>query len=211
MARDDWFRRTTWSAADAKEFFARLKRSRPSSKAQYLRIQAHTLAETRQDALSRVALELLQQLFAEFPESPELASAHLQAARCQDKLGDIQSALSHFRLSLEALAKRPNHDPGTALEYPWFVARRELEDEYDAALDVLKRAHLAFPIQALKAAAIRALIASARGDRQAAQYAQEALDAAGLRQSSFRYHRGLGLVGEEYAPYIRHLQSLVAA
>jgi hypothetical protein len=48
MSKAEWFRRTTGTDADRKDFSARLKRRRGASrKAQYLRLQALHLAEAR--------------------------------------------------------------------------------------------------------------------------------------------------------------------
>jgi tetratricopeptide (TPR) repeat protein len=213
MARDDWFRRTTWSEEDERTFFARLARSRSSfHKSQYLRIQAGSLAATGREPLVRVALDLLQRLFADLPEPSELESAHLQAAQCHEQLGNLLPAVEHFRLARQAQSRYPNSDAGTALEFPWFVVEHRLSSLYDEALDSLRAAHLAFPVQSFKAAAIRAFVAEARNHHQAAsQHALEALEAAGRKQSQFRYHRSLGLVGEEYESVIARLRKLAAA
>ena len=71
MSKTDWFRRTAWSDADREDFNARLKRSRgEGNKAQYLRIQAVYLAEAGHH---HNAIELLDRLFAEFPQKGQLA------------------------------------------------------------------------------------------------------------------------------------------
>jgi tetratricopeptide (TPR) repeat protein len=212
MERDDWFRKTAWTDSDAHGFFERLNRSRGvDRKAQYLRIQAYTLANTRQEHLVRVALDLLQQLFTEFPEPYELVSAHLQAAQCHEQLGDIRQALDHFHLSLDAQVLAPNSDPGTALEYSWFIASNGIEDRYESAISTLQRAHIAFPVQLFKAAAVRAFIAQARGDSRAVDYANKALGAADLEQSPFQSHKTLGLIGDDYRLQIERLRTIAAA
>jgi len=159
----------------------------------------------------QVALDLLQKLFDEFPDPSQLSSAHLQAAQCYEQLGCIPQAIEHFQRSLDAQALYPNLDPGTALEYPWFVVMHDLKDHYRAALEILDKAHLAFPVQLFKAAAVRAFIAHSNRDGLATQHATEALAAAGLEQSQFRYHRNLGLVGERYASQIERLRAIAAA
>lgn len=212
MARDDWFRRTTWSAADADAFNARLRRARTTfHKAQYLRIQAYTLGQTRKEPLTRAALDLLQRIFTEFPEPSELASAHLRAAQCHEFLGNIDQAIVHFRCSMDCQTKYPNRDVGVLLEFPWFVVTHKLSPLYAEALSVLQHAHLAFPVQSFKAAAARALVACEHGDSEtAAKNAQAALDAAKLEQSQFRNHRPLGLVGKEYQSVIEQLHAIAA-
>lgn len=214
MTKEEWFRRTAWLESDASAFFSRLAQSRSAfHKAQYLRIQAHSLAETRQESLVRIALELLQRVFAEFPDPSQLATAHLQAAQCHEQLGNRHEAVAQFRHALDAQSRFPNLDSGTALAFSWFIVEHRLSAHYDEALQVLEAAHLAFPVELFKAATVRAFVAHSRGDLHAAsRYAIEALTAAGLPQSPFRYHRSLGLVaGKRYEQVIVRLRKLAAA
>ena len=85
--KEEWFRRTSWGR-DAKEAFcARFKRSRSTfHKAQYLRIQALHLQETRQQPLVEAALDLLAELQTNHPDPSQLAQAHHQRAQCLDIL-----------------------------------------------------------------------------------------------------------------------------
>jgi tetratricopeptide (TPR) repeat protein len=213
LSRDGWFRKRTWSPEDQTEFHARLARSRDGrNKAQYLRIQASELASTGDIKLTRAALTLLGTLFSDFPDALQLGCAHLLAAECYARLGDFDSAVDHYRRSLTAQVAVPNVDPGTALEFPWFIASHHLSDLHDEALAVLDRAHLAFPVQKFKAAAVRALVAEHRGDAlAAARHASEALEAANARQSGFAYHQSLGLVGQAHEGMLVHLRRLAAA
>ena len=90
----DWFRRTTWSPDDEREFFARLGRSRgPERKAQYLRIQASHLA-TAAPPLHGPALALLDRLLAEYPGDLMLAQVHAQpgASHAAFGLGESPAA-----------------------------------------------------------------------------------------------------------------------
>lgn len=212
MSRHDWYRRTTWTNNDQIEFFDRFKRSRGSSnKCQYLRIQALYLAQTKTSSLSLVALELLHMLFKEYPLPSELASAHLQAAHCYEQLGDNQQALHEFDLALQAQAAFPNCDPGTRIEYPWFVALNGLTERFASAIEVLETAHVAFPVQQFKVSAAKAFIAHKRGLADATRYAKEAFFAAATSESQFRFHRNLGLVGDEYRPILERLHEITAA
>ena len=83
MKKREWFRRTTWTADDPEDFDAHLKRSSgDSNKAQILRIQAYHLGEVGNQ---EGAIELLDRLFAEFPDKAQLAQAHeLKGFRCRD-------------------------------------------------------------------------------------------------------------------------------
>lgn len=213
MPRDDWFRRKTWTEKDEKEFFARLARSRlPFHKAQYLRIQAAELAALGKPKLTRVALELLARHISEFTDPYAQTAAYFQKAMCHADLGENDAAVEYFRLSLAENRKAPNMEFGTALEFPWFIVSRQLTELYGEALSLVESAPIAFPVQSFQAAAVKALVSEFRGEeRAAAHYAREAITAAGLRQSQFRYHRDLGLVGDEYAALVKKLEKLAQA
>ena len=76
MSKVEWFRRTTWTAADAADFAAHLKRSRSDfHKAQYLRIQAGHLHAVGVPELTAVALGLLGQLVTDWPSESQLSIA----------------------------------------------------------------------------------------------------------------------------------------
>jgi tetratricopeptide (TPR) repeat protein len=210
MARDDWYRRTSWSDADEQDFFERLGKSRSTlHQSQYLRLQAVTLVETKQPRLIRVALRLLERLFAEYPDPSQLAAGHLHAAECYEKLGDFPRATEQFRRALEAQALPQAPDVGVTLAFPWFVARHGLSDLYDEALRTLNKADVVFPVQIFREAAVRAIVADDRGDQpSAAQHARRALDAAGLKRSPFG-HPSVGLVGPEYREVFERLGRMV--
>ena len=100
MSSDDWYRRTTWTDTDRAEFHARLKRSRGAfHKAQYLRIQAHHLAKAN---LTQGAVELLDQLIADFPDPSQLAQAHLQYAECMLASDRVDDAVVAYRRAFDA-------------------------------------------------------------------------------------------------------------
>ncbi|HXX46746.1 MAG TPA: hypothetical protein VEN47_00870 [Myxococcota bacterium] len=210
MPPEEWFRKTSWSREDEREFFMHLREVRGAAKnAQLLRLQAYSLARTRQERWIRAALGLLQLLFDRYPDPSELASAHLLAAQCHDALGEVEPALSHFRASLRAQSAEPGFDPGSAFELAWFVASRKLGALYDEALRELERVRPDSPLQRFKAAAVRAFVAESRGEsRAAAEHAREALAAAAKKPSRFRIRGRQGLVGPEYQPVVEQLRLL---
>jgi hypothetical protein len=86
----DWFRRRTWTPKDRGEFLARLRRSRGAfHKAQYARILAHVLLDTRTAAGCKAALELLNMILAEWREDAQLAAVFHHQAECFPGLGDV--------------------------------------------------------------------------------------------------------------------------
>jgi len=103
MSKVEWFRRTTWTAADAADFAAHLKRSRSDfHKAQYLHIQAGHLHAVGVPELTAVALGLLDQLVTDWPSESQLSIAHAQRAQCLVDLGRSAEALDAYRAALLA-------------------------------------------------------------------------------------------------------------
>jgi tetratricopeptide (TPR) repeat protein len=170
-----------------------------------------TLAETGQPGNLRVALGLLERIFADYPDAFDVPMAYLQAALCHDALGNIEAASQHFEQALAEQIKSPNYQTGVTLEFPWFIVRQGIVELYDRALEVLVNVNSVFPIERFKESTCRALIAAHRGERVAAEAsAQAALQAAGLRRSPFARHPSVGLVGDEYREWIERLEALAS-
>jgi predicted Zn-dependent protease len=199
MARDDWFRQTSWTAQDAVEFQARLKRSRGDvSKAQYLRIQAIHLAGV---GLHDAALKLTDQLLKNHPVPSQLASTYLLRAESYAAVGKDAEAADSFRSSLAAQDHYPNMRTCVALSFAWFIVLKGKVELYREVEPLLQRYEkevgLAFPVQRFKCAVVRALLASEEGrPTQARSFADEARAMAGEQDSGLRYHAKLGLVDD---------------
>jgi tetratricopeptide (TPR) repeat protein len=199
MAKDDWFRRTTWTDQDRDEFQARLARSRgAANKAQYLRIQAYHLAEARE---YEVALELLEQLLKEYPEAFELEAVYDLQARCFIGLDNIDKAIEAYHSCFEFQKLYPHERTHAKLDYCWLIAINKISHLYAEVEPLLKKYQssisLSFPIQLFKLAATRALIAEEEGRLEyAAMFIKHAMNAAQQNNSGLRYHPNLGLVGE---------------
>jgi tetratricopeptide (TPR) repeat protein len=211
MGRDDWYRRTSWTAQDAADFQARLKRSRgDGSKAQYLRIQAYRLAEV---GLHEPSLQLTDQLLREHPEPFELASTYEQRANSYAALGNYVEAIENFRISLAAQQQYPNVRTNVALSFAWFIIlsrQAELYGEVEPLLQQYSADHgIMFPLDRFKRAVVRALLADELGHpTEARTFADEALAAAGEQHSGLRYHAQLGLVGEMPAEVAKRLAAI---
>jgi hypothetical protein len=177
--RQSWHRRTTWLPSDREAFFARLGRSRSSrAKARYLGIQAWHLASTGEATLVRGALELLDVLFRWYSDVADLTQGHDRAAHCHVILGDVHSAVRHFRLAWTADDARPRDRARAGVGFAWFIATRKLTSLHGEALHILDttRATTLDPVDIFRAEASRALIAAGRGDFDtAADRAVEAL------------------------------------
>ncbi len=211
MSQTEWFRRATWSDDDRDDFNARLKRSRGAgNKAQYLSIQAAHLASAGNHA---AAIELLDRLFAEFPQRIELAGAHDQKAKSLASLGQIEAAIQEYRAALQAERDFPNVRTNAWLNFGWLVVERQLTDYYDEVSQVLREFReeggLSFPAEEYRYAAIQALLADYRGDSpRAREFAQQALAEAAKQHSGLRYHPRVGLVGSERNTFANRLRTL---
>lgn len=115
MARDDWYRRTTWSAGDQSDFFDRLNRARGVyNKAQYLRIQALHL---QQSGLYAEAVQLLDILQADYADRSQMTAALLQKAECLWALDDRAGSFDAYVEALKAQQKSPNSISLIALSF----------------------------------------------------------------------------------------------
>jgi hypothetical protein len=195
----EWFRRTTWTADDERDFFARLARSRgPARKAQYLRIQAVHLAEA-QPPLHSQALRLLDQVLVDYPDDLMLAQVHVQRGASLVALGRRMDAATALRAALAAQRARPNVQTSAAIDFAWLVAVHDdlapLRSEALAVLTDHSAETEAFPVSRYRRDGARAMLLAAVGDRAGASAAaRNALTAAGQLTSGFRHHPKLGLV-----------------
>lgn len=172
MGREDWYRRTTWSEDDQKQFFDRLKRSRGAyNKAQYLRIQASYL---QQSGLHRDAIALLNMLLTDYPdESSQKTAALLQKAECLWAVGD---GIASFEAYTEALASQrhyPNMISHVALsfaerfcDYDNGSYRETLVKELDGEI---ARLPILFPIDKVKYGTLMASLLSGLGSTKEAE------------------------------------------
>ncbi|HTQ03841.1 MAG TPA: hypothetical protein VMI54_08280 [Polyangiaceae bacterium] len=190
----EWFRKTSWTEADRVDFEKRLARSRPASRAQYLRIQAAHLAEAGEHG---AALALLAELLENYDAPIHRAQALLQRAQSCDALDDVAGSLEAYRAALAAERETQNVRTRVGFEFPLFVARRNLQGAFVEALSVLESAEsqATFTADRFEVAAARSLIAWSRGDADRAKtHAAIALQAAAERHSGLSRHPTVGLV-----------------
>ena len=114
MLSGDWYRKTTWTSDDAKDFFAHLSHSRTDThRAQYLKIQAQTLAHAAQ---YREALELLDMAIEKFPNR-ETTEVRKLRADCLWSLGLRDQALDAYRSAIQAQRAQRNIHCNVALAF----------------------------------------------------------------------------------------------
>lgn len=202
MADEDRYRRPTWTQEDKSEFFLRWRRSRsPSTKTQYLRIQAETL---RKNCLPREAAELLTQLLDEFPDDYFRGMSLVSRAQCHIAAGNFEAAANDYRSAITVQSECPNVHTNAWLEFPWMIVEHQLLNWYGEAIAILEEgesacsAAITLPATIFMAEAVKAVISHELGDHQLARvHARHAMAAAVKDHSGLRYHPRLGLVGEE--------------
>jgi tetratricopeptide (TPR) repeat protein len=198
MPKDDWFRRETWSREDEAEFERRLARSRPTSKAQYLRIQGVHLLQAREPELVGAALTLLDRVITDYPKDFQAALAMTNRAECLLELGEWPAAAEAFRAAVNAEETFPSVHTDAYLSFAFEVVTRDDRALFDEASRVC-RVHASeprpFPVQQFRWHAVQALLADVEQNMEVARAeASAALDAARASESGFRHHRTLGLV-----------------
>jgi tetratricopeptide (TPR) repeat protein len=201
MPEPEWYRRSTWTDEDRKNFDARLKRSRGSAnKAQYLRIQAVHLADA---GLHEAAIELLDRMIAEYPEPIQLSQAHAQKAGSLAQLGRIHAALEEYRAALLVERQLSNRIRSQAwFDFGWLVIEHEFRNQYDEVQRVfqefLNESALMFPVAEYRYYAVLAFLGKGKGDKESARhYADVALNAATKDHSGLARHPKVGLVGSD--------------
>ena len=132
MARDDWFRNTTWSDSIQEAFFARLKRAR-SQRDQYLAIQALTLVDNHPET----TLELVDFYFETRKSTFDDGRALEARADAHLRLGDLDLALAAYRDVLAHEREHPGFTGTAFVDYPYLVATNAVEAEYEGALEEL--------------------------------------------------------------------------
>jgi tetratricopeptide (TPR) repeat protein len=216
VSKSDWYTRSTWTDQDADAFWARLRRVRDwRNAAQYIRVQAKTLEEHE---LVDEAAALLERILADYPGNFDLPEVHHQLARCRERRGRIDEAVTHLRSALALEAANPSYQTRAWLTFGRLIVEHRLRSLYPEFLavadakadnaDGLLR-YLIFPVDRYLFSSTLAIIARDTGDQaRARDQAKLALAAADRRDSGFRYHPDLGLVDATDTPLYREIASI---
>lgn len=194
----DWYRRKTWTNKDKDEFFAKLKRARADGRAQYLKIQAIELVETKEKYLLDVAEELLNKVLTEYPESRFDTSSVLHT------LGDIyrlrtnyEKALEYYGQSLAFEKDFPNVITAYYLDFSELVVKTANKNFYDVVEALLedRLSRQLFPVAKYKMCSMLSIINHEKGNLDKAKYYHRlAEENATAETSGLHYHKHLGIV-----------------
>lgn len=202
MSREDWYRHTTWTAAEEEAFRSRLRRCRTQgTRAQGLRIQALYL---EQAGLATSAMQLLGEYLETCPRDFQLSMVYGQLASCHERLGNVREAVRCLRSALAAEEARPNVRTDAWLEFGRTAVEYGLVDLYEDFLGLVEErgrrtgglaGEAVFPVQRYLLNACMAIIYASRGEpSRSREHAKSALVAAAERKSGFSRHPEVGLV-----------------
>ena len=196
----DWYRRKTWTKTDEEEYFAKLGRARKDGRAQYLKIQAIELAQTKDPKLLDAAELLIQKLFSDYPDDKGERSSSLET------LGDIYKYRQQFDRAIEFYKKAidfeeiyPNVQTQAYLEFSELVVKHKKQDYYEFSERIVSKRIKGsiFPLEKYKAFSILSIISNLKGDKEKADHFAVLADKnASAETSGLRYHKQLGIVNE---------------
>jgi predicted Zn-dependent protease len=193
----EWFRSPAWDAPARADFEARLARSRPHNRQQYLRVKGLAL---RAAGHTNAARELLQHV-ADYPQPP--GSLH-EAVSAWETLADLAVERGEHETA-EALYRRilalPNQSGSTGTveislaNLVLDMGRPENLDEAWALLDAwMQRDGLKFDHVLFRWHLVLIRLASAAGDRETVRHAATTALALAERGPQLPRHPDLGLV-----------------
>lgn len=192
----DWYRSPSWNPEDRDHFEAKLARARPTSRAQYLRIQGVTLAEASDKRTRDLAGDLLERVIREYRDDEfQVALAHADLGRWHRAAQRDEAAIRHYRTAVGKEAKIGNVDTGADLALAELLVKDESSPraEIRALLDRARENGLAFKSQRWRWLATDARLAASTGDAGgAAQSAREALQLLEVKEPDFPRHADLG-------------------
>jgi len=200
----DWYRRKTWTKTDEEEYFAKLGRARKDGRAQYLRVQAIELIETKDKNLLTVAETLLNKILTDYPDN------RIEKSQTYNSLGEIYKlredygiALAYFQKSLDFELEFPNVITSAYLNFSETVIRAEKTELYDEVEKLLtekiNQDTLKFPIQNYIMYSVMTVISEFKGDKEQAKIYADLADKNATTQTNSLWNpqkKKMGIVKE---------------
>jgi len=198
-SRDDWYSNTAWSKEIEEEFFVRYKRARPYNRFQYLRFQAQTLFTQNDDALSDVALKLLDRFFQDYTAEGKFdkTGALLLTAEIYDRKKVFNKALEYYAKAADNEEAFPTVDWGAKKAFARFVVVHGIKELFNKAEARVRDEDddFRFPKEKYQKNSLLAIFEKKKGDIQKAlHYKKLADEAAVTTHSGYAYHKNMGLV-----------------
>jgi hypothetical protein len=203
MKTDDWYRNTNWNSKIASDFESRLKRAKKSyNKAEYLRIQANYLLNSRNKRLQQIGVQLINRLFVEFydEESSVICGKEL--------IGDyllknkkFNEAENYYREVFEYYNKKQNRS-GTSgnaeLKIAKTILAANVAEKFEEAYTICENFplnYLLFNDEKFYYASLRAQLSQKIGKiNESVKFAKAAIEISKNKAPQFGKHKTLGLV-----------------
>jgi tetratricopeptide (TPR) repeat protein len=207
----NWFRNTTWNEEIEKHFFLKLSRVRDKGmQAQYLKLQAGSLAYTCEENLMKIAERLISLLFSDYPDNKtEKSTAFETLGYIYQNYGNYHKALDYYREAINYEKIFPYSITNAFMYYALLVIKVKRTDLYDDVEKVLfeeRYQYGSFPITQYRKNAILSIISKHKGNTEKAKYyADLAEQNVAAPESGFNKHKTLGLVRERD----KHLDKLM--
>lgn len=194
----DWYRRTTWTKNDEKEFFEKLNRARKYNHHQYLKVQAIELIDTLDDNFLDTAEFLLKKALKDYPdERIGTSQCYNSLGTIYERKGDVSKALKYYKKSLAFEESFPNVITNTYLDYSELVVKNKLVEEYNNVIQLLiPKVELSiFPLaKYIMASCLAAIFESQEKIEEALKYKEIAEINAAKETTELRYHKKLRVV-----------------
>lgn len=213
---DDWYRDPAWGKADREYFEEKLRRARPHSRPQYIRLKGLALARSPKRQERQAAPDLLRRVIREHSDDElQAAMAWADLGRFFDEEGEPELAAEAYRSCLEAEAEMGGGlHTGSELALAEVIVCAKWEHLYPEALvllDAAQRAGLRFKVERWRWMIAQARIAARTGrTAEAALLAEDALTLLDDPSPDFPRHPDVGLI-EPDRRTVRELQRLAAA
>jgi tetratricopeptide (TPR) repeat protein len=213
---DEWYRDPAWGKADQQLFEERLRRARPHSRPQYIRLKGLALAGSKKRRERQAAPELYRRVIREHSDD-ELQAAMAWAAlgRFYAEEGEHEFAAEAYRSCIGAEASMSGGlRTGSELALAEVIIRGRWERRYPEALALLEAAQeagLTFKVERWRWLIAQARIAACTGrSSDAGSFARDALTLLDDPSPDFARHPDVGLINPDQNT-VRELQGLAAA
>jgi hypothetical protein len=200
--RHDWYRSLAWDAQIEAGFEERLRRARPASRSQYIRIQATHLLESPDLGVRETGRGLLQRVIAEYPDDIQAKTAMEQLGSSLADDARLGAAEQTLRETLRMCAGSPTGRSGTTgtteLRLAEVILAAGDAARIPEAAELLGAAQpQVVRLRSFRNIVFRHLLASARvawlrHDPVARKLARDALAVAAETTPSFPRHPGAG-------------------
>jgi len=196
----DWYRQKNWSKIEEEYFYTKLGRARKNERAQYLKIQAIELVETKNHELLNVAETLINKLFSEYPEDKFNRPGALVALGNIYKFReDFNKAIEYYKQAIDFEIAYPQVKTQAYLYFSELVIKTKKTNLYEFVEKIIleRISTVLFPVEKYMGYSILSIISNFKGESEQAKCFTELSELNASKETSgLRYHKYLGIVKE---------------